>query len=223
VVETGITVDGVPLEEHLEDKKRKGFFKSIEKEIREDKKLIYNTHKTKCQAKYDTKPGKVRHILIPKSGAEIFLDYLTRHNWCTINEIYKDFKNQIGKRALAQAVVRCFERYPQILRKRSKGHENEYALITQCNFTSEDLINLWRKNITFENLVAQYPDLEFYLQNAGSATIVKDSIQDQLKDLHLYYQRLEENLALLEKKMFQDSKIQTIEAGGQVIIKIYTK
>ena len=42
MIETGITVKGVPLENHLEDKKRKRFFESIENEIREKRDCIYH-------------------------------------------------------------------------------------------------------------------------------------------------------------------------------------
>lgn len=203
MIETGITVEGVPLENHLEDKKRKRFFESIENEIREKRDCIYHRSKTKCRQRHDTRPSKVRHILKeknlmkPKSAGEAILLILNLPDggWWTIQNICVH-NSKYGKRAYAQAMVRLIERFPfLILKRKADGLTNEYLLQSGIEFADNDLLKLYRKEVSLTDFQKGYPDINLDTPKPIEASDSFSKLLKEIDDLQNKFNDLEYHLA----------------------------
>ena len=218
MIPPGITIEGVPLEDHLTDKKRKRFFESIENEVREEKDIIYHNSKTKCRQRHNTRPGKVRHLskeeymgTEPKSAGERILITLIigSDEWFSIKDFHKLIP-EVGTRALAQAIIRLLERFPEIVFKRFRsGREMEYSINPECNISDDDALKLLRKEITLEYLGNKYVVFGTYLigrsklpDKVRGPAIPKDkTLLEHVKDLEHHLAQAQLQISQLKDRI----------------------
>ena len=236
MVESGITIGGtLSLEEYLIGKEKKRFYKSVNDDIDEMKRIFYHNHKTKCEQKYNTKPSRVKYIVKggeymdqdyegPSSGIELFMVRLTMKHandsrWWTLREMLDvtgDLK--VGARALAQAASRALERWSSIIRKRSRGRENEYSFIQAMqNATPLDVLKLCRKAWTLEEYAQHIPQLRAFLANEKG---IKSNVTLSLEQVGTEICKIRQELEIIRGylKLDDQSNVENLRRAGITII-----
>jgi hypothetical protein len=201
MVESGITVGGVPLEEHILDKERKKFYADTLAEIEGQKKLTYKSRNVIMEIQYSKRSSAVRHLTIQeyfmkeniercKSGPEyiltIFQDGLPQ-TVISLIERFEHWEIEIGPSGVRQAFYKLLKQHPDLF-ETAKNEEKKtiYTMLPAvCQLKHEDLMKLWRKHITWHVLLEQNPTLKRALTSKAldSEEAPQQSIGDLLKKM----------------------------------------
>ncbi len=206
MVETkGIFVEGVPLEEHLIDKEKKKLYDDTQAEIAGQKKLTYHNSGVTMTVKHDTRPSRVRHLTAAeyymkdnikncKVGAEYVLTMMQDglpQTMNTLTERFKYWEIKVGGRGVRQAFTNVLKRYPDLFtKKRGDGRMVIYTMIpAACQITHQDLIMLWRKKISWDQMVEINQPLKRVLtskilESKEVATVSFNELLQKMLELH---------------------------------------
>ncbi len=200
MVEHGILVNGVPLEEYLIDKEKKKLYDDTQAEIAGQKKLTYKSRGISMTVKHDKRPSKVRHVSraeyymkenIAKcqSGGEYVLTIMQDglpQSPMSLIERMKHWEIKIGSSGVRQALLRVMKRFPDLFDIIKDGRTITYTMIpAACKIDQTDLLNLWNGNISWEQLVEMSLDLRQALTSKvlASEEAARVSLTDVLESL----------------------------------------
>jgi hypothetical protein len=246
--ESRITVEGVPLEDHLEDKEKRILYDDNQAEIAGRKQLIYNSSGIKMTVKHNKRPSGTRHITVQeyymkdnikrcKVGGEYVLTIMQDglpQNMNSLAERFVHFEINMGPSGVRQAFIKVNKRYPDLFEVvQGHGHQKVYTMIpAACKITHEDLLMLWRKKISWEQMVEINPDLKRVLTSKvlaspEASTISITEIFEKLNELHALVVGMDTNITDLNEcndgleqrlfKMEQLSKLfeKAVSGGGE--------
>lgn len=222
MVEPGIFVEGVPLEEHLVDKERKKLYEDTLAEIEEQKQLTYKSRGVTMTVKYGMRPSRVRYVTPQeyfmkeniercKSGPEyiltIFQDGLPQ-TVISLIERFEHWEIELGPSGIRQAFYKLMKRHPDLF-DTAKNEEKKtiYTMIpAACQLPHEELIKLWRKHITWHVLLEQQPALKKAL--TSKVLDSKEAAQVSLSDVLASLEKWQETVANMNTRL---SKLEQVK------------
>jgi len=170
MVEPGITVEDVSLDEYLMDKEKKKLYLDTQAEIAEQKKLIYQSGGVTLEVKHSKRPSKVRHVTKAeyymkenikkcKSGPEYVLTILQDgmpQSALTMIEKFETMGLPVGASGVRQSLIKVAKRYPDLLVV-TKDRPATYMMWNDATQVEhDDLLNLWRRDVSWEQFVEMY-------------------------------------------------------------------
>lgn len=112
---------------------------------------------------------KDKHTSLPASAGEAILAMMTTGGWWTVKMMH-DANPNYGMRAYAQAAITLLERFKGfVLKKKIDGRRIGYSLPYCCVFSVEDMLKLYRKNITLQYLEDKIPVFKSWMNRGPKA------------------------------------------------------